>query len=120
MGLSDDEQQILSDIEAHLRAEDPKLVRTVATATVSTHTRRRIRTATALFAVGFALLLAVVPLSNIWVGLAGFGVMLLSVVIGGEALKRLGAEGTDGDLGAQLKIGLARYLDQRRERRSNA
>jgi hypothetical protein len=118
MPLSDRERQILSDIEARLREEDPKFAKTVSTATVSNDVRRRIKIAIAGLILGFVLLLLVVPLGEILVGLAGFAVMLASVVYGGNQLKRLGADQT-GDLGGQLRGGLNRYLGDKRDRKDD-
>ena len=116
MPLSDREQQILSDIEARLRAEDPKFAKTVSTASVSTDARRRVKLAIGGLIVGFVLLLLVVPLGEVLVGVAGFAIMLASVVYGGNQLKRLGADQT-GDLGGQLRGGFNRYLGDKRERK---
>lgn len=113
MPLSDREQQILSDIESRLREEDPKFARTVSTADVSSSARRAIKLSVAGLIVGFIMLLAVVPASSVLLGVAGFVVMLASVVVGGTQLKRLGAEG-GGDLSGQLRGGLQRYLGSRR------
>jgi hypothetical protein len=115
MPLSDREQQILSQIEAHFREEDPKFARTVGTVTVTSEARRRIRLSVAAFVVGFVLLLATIPVGELWPGLVGFGIMLSAVVYGGQQLKRLGADQT-GDLGGQLKGGFHRYLHDRRDR----
>lgn len=116
MPLSDREQQILSDIEARLRADDPKFAKTVSTASVSTDVRRRIKLAAAGLVIGFVMLLLVVPLGEVLIGVAGFAVMLASVVYGGNQLKRLGADQT-GDLGGQLRGGFNRYLGDKRDRK---
>lgn len=113
MPLSDREQQILSDIEARLRADDPKLARTVSTTTVSSHIRRRIKLSIAGFFAGFILLLFFVV--SIWFGLAGFAVMLTSAVYGGQMLKRLGQD-QNPSLGGQLRGGFDRYMQDRRRR----
>lgn len=114
MPLSDRERKILSDIEAALRAEDPKLVRTVGTTTVSTHTRRQIKLAVAGLVVGFLLMLAVIV--SLWLGVAGFVVMLVSAVHGANMLKRLGSDREANGLGNQLRGGFDRYMQDRRER----
>lgn len=114
MPLSDRERKILSDIEAALRAEDPKLVRTVGTTTVSTHTRRQIKLAVAGLVVGFLLMLAVIV--SLWLGVAGFLVMLVSAVHGANMLKRLGSDREASGLGNQLRGGFDRYMQDRRER----
>lgn len=113
MPLNDREQQILADIEARLRADDPKFARTVGTTTISSQARRQVKRSAVGVAIGFLLLL-LVPLS-LWFGLLGFGLMLASIVHGGNALKHIGAETTPG-LGGQLKGGFSRYLEERRGR----
>lgn len=111
MSLSDREQQILDDIEARLRAEDPKFARTVATVTVSTHLKRRIKLGIAAFALGFLVMLLLIL--HIGFGIAGFVLMLGGAVSAGNALKKLGQ--AEGGLGDQLKGGLERYRQDRRE-----
>jgi hypothetical protein len=113
MPLSDRERQILSDIEAALRAEDPRLAKKVGTATVSSHTRRQIKFAIAGLVVGFLLLLSFIV--NIWLGVAGFVIMLVSAVHGLNLLKRLGQD-AQGRLGSQLRGGFDRYMQDRRDR----
>lgn len=115
MPLSDREQQILADIEARLRADDPKLAKTVGTVTVSSQIRRRIKLAIATFALGFVLLLAYPFTQALWVGVAGFALMLAGVVVGGNEFKRLGQD-ADADLGGQVRGGMNRYLGDRRRR----
>lgn len=113
MPLSDRERRILDDIEAALRAEDPKLVKTVGTTTVSTQTRRQIKLAIAGLVIGFLLLLAFIV--NIWFGVAGFVIMLASAVHGANMLKRLGHD-AQGRLGSQVRGGFDRYMHDRRNR----
>ena len=117
MPLSDRERRILSDIEAALRAEDPKLVKTVGTTTVSTQTRRQIKLAVAGLLVGFVLLLAFIV--NIWFGVVGFGIMLASAVHGLNMLKRLG-EDAQGRIGSQVRGGFDRYMNDRRRHRDDS
>lgn len=112
MPLSDREQQILSEIESRLRAEDPKFARTVGTTTVSGHARRRFRFAIAGFAVGFVLLLAFVQ--SLWFGVAGFVLMLSSAVYAANMLKRLSGD-SGGANGGDLREGLQRYLGDQRD-----
>lgn len=112
MPLSDREQRILQDIEARLRQEDPKFARQVGTITVTSQIRWRIKLAVAGFVLGLLLLLSIVPFQSILPGIAGFVVMLGSVVLGGNQLKRLGQD--QGNLGGQLRGGFTRYLDDKR------
>lgn len=109
MPLSDREQQILSDIEARLRAEDPKFARAVATTTVSRHLRRRIKLAVATFSVGFVVMLLLIV--NMAFGIAGFALMLGGLVTGANALKKLGQ--AEGKLGEQIRGGFERYRSDR-------
>lgn len=113
MPLSDREQQILSDIEARLRADDPKFAKAVGTTTVSSHVRRKVKLAIAGFFVGLILLLLIIQ--SFWFGVAGFALMLGSAVYGGHQLKRLGADQTNR-LGGQLRGGFDRYMRDKRDR----
>jgi hypothetical protein len=118
MPLSDREQKILSEMEARLRAEDPKFAKTVGTTTVSSRARMRIKLSAIGFVVGFILLLSYIPTQSIVVGILAFAVMLGSVVVGGDQLKRLGADQT-GDFSGQLRGGFNRYLGDKRRGRDD-
>jgi hypothetical protein len=115
MPLSDHEQQILADIEARLRAEDPKLARSVGSTTVAAHARRQVRVATAVAVAGFVLLLA--GIANIVVGMVGFGLILAAVFYGAGQLQRLRtatprpAGEHRGPLGRDLDSGRRRDTD---------
>jgi hypothetical protein len=113
MPLNDREQQILADIEARLRQEDPKFARTVGTVSVPTQSRRQVKLAVVGFVVGFLLLFGII--ASIWFGIAGFALMLVSAVHGVTQLRRLGQDQA-GRLSGQLKGGFNRYLDERRGR----
>ena len=113
MPLSDREQQILSDIEARLRADDPKFAETVGTATVSKHARLRIKLSVAGFALGFVLMMLIIL--SFWFGVAGFALMLGTAVYGGTQMKRLGAD-QNSHIGGQLRGGFDRYMRDKRER----
>jgi Protein of unknown function (DUF3040) len=113
MPLSDREQQILSDIEARLRQDDPKLARTVGTTTISSQSRRQVKLALIGLVLGFLLLFGIA--ASIWFGIIGSALMLVSAVHGLNMLKRLGADSTSR-LGGQLRGGFNRYLDDRRGR----
>lgn len=113
MALSDRERQILSDIEARLREDDPKLAKAVGTKTVSSEARRRIKLAAAGFVVGFIIMLFFAV--DLWFGVAGFAVMLITAVYGGQLLKELGQQQTN-KLGGQLREGFDRYFQDRRRR----
>jgi hypothetical protein len=111
MPLSDREEQILHDIEARLREEDPKFARAVATTSVSSQLRRRIKLAVAGFVLGFAVMLLLIL--HVAFGIAGFALMLGSAWFGVTMLKRLGQ--AEGRLGDQIRGGMDRYMRDRRD-----
>jgi hypothetical protein len=75
--LSEHEQRQLEQIEQALYSEDPKFVHAVRTSDPRVHYKRRAFQAVAGFVLGVGLLLAGVILQYIWVGVAGFVVMLV-------------------------------------------
>ncbi len=87
MPLSEHEQRLLDQIERALYAEDPKFATTVRSTDLRTHMRRRLWRAGALMAVGFLMLL--VGVTEPVVGIVGFVVMLLGLVLALTAWKRL-------------------------------
>jgi hypothetical protein len=113
MALSDRERQILSDIEARLREDDPKLVEVVGTKTVSSEARRRVKFAAVGFVAGFIVMLFFAV--NYALGIVGFALMLASAVYGGQTLKELGQRQTNR-FGGQLREGFDRYFQDRRRR----
>lgn len=94
MPLSEHEQRLLDQIERALYAEDPKFASTVRSTDLRTHMRRRLRRAGLLFSVGFITMLVGVISNLIPVGVIGFVLMLLSMVIGLSAWKRVGSNST--------------------------
>ncbi len=104
MPLSEHEQRLLDQIERALYAEDPKFATTVRSTDLRTHMRRRLRRAGAVFVLGFVLLLF--GIENPVVGIFGFVVMLMALVLALSAWKRLG-----GSSGSTL-----RSVDGRSER----
>lgn len=91
MPLSEHEQRLLDQIERALYAEDPKFASTVRSTDLRTHMRRRLRRAAIVFAVGFVLLVLGVPTNRIAVGVAGFVVMFVALLMALAAWKRLGS-----------------------------
>lgn len=109
MPLDDRERQILADIEAHLREEDPGFVRVVGTATVTLRARRQLKLAAVGFLLGVVLLFGII-VHLAW-GLAGFAIMLASAVYAGNLLKRLGQQEAVPGFSGQLRGGVRRYLN---------
>src|SRR5436305_6743015 len=84
------EQRILEEIEKRLAEEDPRLVESVARATVTSHALRRIRWGIAGFVVGFVLLMLFTL--SLWAAVVGFVVMLGSGLMVYTHLKRMGRD----------------------------
>lgn len=93
MPLSEHEQRLLDQIERALYAEDPKFATTVRSTDLRTHMRRRLRRAAFVLVVGVVLLVLGLSTSPA-VGIAGFAVMVIALLLGLSALKRLGGSGT--------------------------
>ena len=77
MPLSEHEQRQLEQIEQALYSEDPKFVQAVRSSDPRVHYKRRAYQAAAGFVLGVGLLLGGVISQYIWVGVAGFVVMLV-------------------------------------------
>jgi Na+/proline symporter len=75
--LSEHEQRQLEQIEQALYTEDPKFVHAVRSSDPRVHYKRRAVQAVAGFVLGVGLLLGGVISQYIWVGVAGFIVMLV-------------------------------------------
>jgi hypothetical protein len=91
--LSEHEQRLLDQIERALYQEDPKFASTVRQTDLRTHMKRRLVKAALVLALGFALLLTGVVVQQWLVGIAGFGVMVLALLLAMSAWKRLGQGG---------------------------
>jgi membrane protein implicated in regulation of membrane protease activity len=122
MPLSEHEQRILEEIERRLAEEDPRLVQSVAKATVASHALRRIRWGIAGFVVGFVLLLFFV--ADIWFAVGGFLIMLASALLIYHYLKRVGRDQlrSFGERGGHLSVtaALARLAERLRRPRGTS
>jgi hypothetical protein len=76
MPLSDHEQRMLEQIEKALYAEDPKFAQSVRARDPRVHYRRRLIQAAIGFLIGVGLLVAGVITKYVWMGVAGFLIML--------------------------------------------
>ena len=90
MPLSEHEQRLLDQIERALYAEDPKFATSVRSTDLRTHMRRRLRRAAIVFALGVVMLLAGVATSYV-VGILGFVVMVIALMLALSAWHRLGS-----------------------------
>ena len=77
--LSEDEQRILSEIEAKLYETDPSLAKEVGSTTVYTAGLRSLRWATVGFVVGLVGMIVTLSISY-WLAFGGFLVMLATPV----------------------------------------
>jgi hypothetical protein len=94
MPLSDEEQQILREIEAQLNATDPGLVEQVSRTTLYRHSARVIRWAAFFFLVGLVLLVVTFA-SSVWAGALGFAVMLACALVIERHVRKLGKAGLE-------------------------
>lgn len=76
MPLSEHEQRQLEQIEQALYAEHPRFARAVRASDPRVHYRRRVYLAAFGFLAGVGLLVAGVATKDLWIGVAGFVVML--------------------------------------------
>ena len=81
MALSADEQRLLDQLEASLRAEDPALARKFDTQSVRPANSRRWMLFGLCILVGVALLVTGMLLSTFWLPVLGFLVMFAGVTI---------------------------------------
>jgi len=90
--LSENEQRILSEIEAQLAQTDPGLAREVGKTTVYTHALRNVKWATAGFLVGVGVM--VLALSTHFVlAFGGFLIMLVAALAFERNARHLGKTG---------------------------
>ena len=118
MPLSEHEQRILADIEARLRADDPRFADAVASETVASQQRTRLRWSVVAFLAGFVLLFVGLSSGVLW-GLLGFGLMLGAVYQAMLAVKRLAEQQSSSGDGAGGSA-LQRYRDAARRRDDDA
>ena len=99
MPLSEDEQRILREIEANLSASDPKLVQQVSDTTLYRHSTRLIKWAALGFVAGLVLLLATFT-SVLALGVVGFVVMLVCLLIIEGNVRKMGRAGLESLTGS--------------------
>ena len=92
MPLSEDEQRILSEIEQHLYASDPQLVREVSSTTIYRHAGRNLRWAALGFVAGLAVMILTFTTSII-LAFAGFLAMLGCAILFERNLRKMGRAG---------------------------
>jgi hypothetical protein len=87
--LSEHEQRLLDQIERQLYADDPKFAASVRSHDLKSHVSRRIKRFAALLVVGLGALVAGAVLRNVFVGVAGFLLMLAAGLVIARSLQRL-------------------------------
>lgn len=89
MALSEEEQLRLQQLEESLAADDPKLAHALRGTTPRSLHGRRATLAGAGFLVGISMLIGGMQVSP-WISIAGFVVMLVSVIVGLTAWQHVG------------------------------
>jgi Protein of unknown function (DUF3040) len=108
--LSDDEQQILRQIEDDLSATDPKLVQQVSDTTLYRHAARLIKWAVAGFIAGL-LLMVFTFTTTLVLGVVGFLVMLGCALAIEQNVRKLGRAGLESLTGSMRNSALKKMLD---------
>ncbi len=93
--LSDEEQRILREIEAHFEREDPKFVRGVTRSSLYQHAGRQLKFAVAGVVVGLLLMVALLGFNIVASLVIGFGLAFASSIWGYYAFRRMTRAGID-------------------------
>jgi hypothetical protein len=112
--LSEHEQRQLEQIEQALYSEDPKFVHAVRSSDPRVHYKRRAVQAVAGFVLGVGLLLGGVISQYIWVGVAGFLVMLVCSMWALTSYRHINATSVAAGFGRPRKRERARRRQQRK------
>lgn len=98
MPLSEDEQRILSEIEANLSVTDPKLVQQVSDTTLYRHAARMVKLAIVGFVAGLVLLVLTFT-TVLAVAVVGFLVMLFCLLVIERNVRKVGRAGLESIAG---------------------
>ena len=109
MPLSEDEQRLLSELEAKLYESDPDLVRDIGETTVYRHAARNLKGWLLAFVAGLAFLLLTLQVT-FWLSVVGFLVMLVSALQIERNLRRLGKLGWEQVTQSLNSAGLRDYF----------
>jgi hypothetical protein len=113
--LSEHEQRQLEQIEQALYSEDPKFVHAVRSSDPRVHYKRRAVQAVAGFVLGVGLLLGGVISQYIWVGVAGFVVMLVCSMWALTSYRHINAMSVAAGFGRPRRSKRARRRQQRQQ-----
>ena len=98
MPLSEDEQRILSEIEANLSVTDPKLVQQVSDTTLYRHAARMVKLAIVGLVAGLVLLVLTFT-TVLALAVVGFLVMLFCLLVIERNLRKVGRAGLESITG---------------------
>lgn len=113
MPLSEDEQRILQEIEAHLSESDPQLVQQVEETTVYRHGARMIKWGVLAFVGGLAVLVLSFA-SSLLLGFVGFLIMLWAAFLIERNVRRVGKAGIQSLTSSMKVTSLRDAIDRRR------
>jgi uncharacterized protein YqgC (DUF456 family) len=115
MPLSEDEQRILEEIEARIKESDPALADHISESTLYRHAWRNIKWAVLGFVVGLALL--VFTFTRVLVlGIVGFLVMLVCLLVIERNVRKMGRAGFDSITGSMRGGAMKGMFDRFGER----
>jgi Protein of unknown function (DUF3040) len=110
MPLSENEQQILREIEKNLSTTDPKLVQQVSDTTLYGHAARLIKWSAVGFIAGLLLMVFTFTTSLV-LGVVGFAVMLGCALAIEQNVRKLGRAGLESLTGSMRNGALKNMLD---------
>ena len=113
--LSEDEQRILSEIEAQLYESDPGLAKEVGSTTVYTHAFRNLKWAALGFVIGVVVMVLTLSMT-FWLSFVGFLIMLGSALFFERNARRLGKVGLQQMTQNMRSGGLRDYFGNTTER----
>ena len=115
MPLSEDEQRILSEIEAKLYESDPALARDIADTTVYTHAYRNLKWALLGAFAGLVILVLTLSVSFL-LAFGGFLIMLVSALAAERNGRRMGKAGMNQISQSMRTAGLRDYFGSSSQR----
>ncbi len=92
MPLSEDEQRILHEIERRFYEHDPEYARSIESSTLYRALGRNCKWGALGFVAGLIILLVSFA-SSLWLGVFGFGVMLVSAIVITQNVRKMGRAG---------------------------
>jgi hypothetical protein len=107
--LSEEEQRILSEIEAKLYESDPGLARDIADTTIYTHAYRNLKWAMLGFVAGLVVLVLTLSVSFL-LAFGGFLIMLVSALAFERNARRMGKAGIEQISQSMHTAGLRDYF----------